>query len=391
MKSIKRAIDPNNIMNPHKIMDWEEGFLVNLRYPTDPKRKLTGHLAKYENDLVTCTLCGYCKFLCPPFIDIFWDSASARGRNILSYGILEKEIEIDDSVAERLYQCTMCRDCYRRCPSKIEVYEIVKAARADLVEAGFAYDTHKGMVKNVIETGNIFGDREIAFPVQEGEIPLFIGCQYLSRPNKTRMWIRILEKLGIKPKVQKEICCGYPLEVLGFKKEFSEHKEKFLASFSNAKEIITLCPTCTVWLQEGYEFNSKHVLQVILEKLPEKKLEIKATYHDPCDLSRGAKIINEPREVLKKLGIELVEMPKSRDTSRCCGGGGGILMSDETLSYRIAERRIREALSTDTGTLVTACPTCEQVLKKAATAVSENGEGSITVRNIEDILWKALK
>ncbi|UCH89403.1 MAG: FAD-binding protein [Thermoplasmata archaeon] len=43
MKKIKRTLDPNNIMNPNKMMDWEEGIITHLRYPvnigggTDPK------------------------------------------------------------------------------------------------------------------------------------------------------------------------------------------------------------------------------------------------------------------------------------------------------------------------------------------------------------------
>lgn len=32
MKVIKRGLDPNNIMNPYKIMDWEENFIARLRY-----------------------------------------------------------------------------------------------------------------------------------------------------------------------------------------------------------------------------------------------------------------------------------------------------------------------------------------------------------------------
>lgn len=392
MKAIKGALDPNNIMNPHKLWQWEDDFVHELRYPTDPKRKLEGHLAKWENEMMTCTMCGYCKNVCPTFTDLLWDPPSSRGRVVLSYGMLEKELAIDDSVVRALYQCTLCRDCNRRCPSKVKVPDIVRAARADLVEAGFAYDSHKAFIENIKQTGNIFADTEVMAPLQEGEVPVFVGCQFLARPNQTKMYLRLFEKLGIKPKVVKEVCCGYPMEALGFVKEFEEHKKKFRELFPY-DTAITLCPTCTVYLNEAYKIKAKHAMQVIAEKLPQakiKKLTGKVTYHDPCDLSRGAKITKEPREIIKQIGLELIEMKYKNNTSRCCGGGGGILVSDNQLSNRIAANRIREAQKTKVDTIVTACATCEQVLKNAATAAAENGGGKINVMGLQQMIWKAL-
>lgn len=392
MKAVKQALDPNNIMNPHKLWQWEDDFVHELRYPTDPKRKLEGNLAKWENEMMTCTMCGYCKNVCPTFTDLLWDPPSSRGRVVLSYGLLEKELEVDDSVVRALYQCTLCRDCNRRCPSKVKVPDIVRAARADLVEAGFAYDSHKAFIDNIKKTGNIFADTEVMAPLQEGEVPVFVGCQFLARPNQTKMYLKLFEKLGIKPRVVKEVCCGYPMEALGFVRDFEEHKKKFreLFPFDTA---ITLCPTCTVYLNEAYKIKAQHAMQVIAEKLPQaklKKLSGKVTYHDPCDLSRGAKVTKEPREIIKQIGLELVEMKYKNNTSRCCGGGGGILVSDNQLSNRIAANRIREAQKTKVDTIVTACATCEQVLKNAATAAAENGGTKVNVMGLQQMIWKAL-
>jgi Fe-S oxidoreductase len=348
------------------------------------------YLDGLEDELNVCIRCAYCFEGCPTFKVLGWDSDGPRGRIILAYGILTGELEPTDETAMKLLQCTTCRDCEERCSSNVSVVEIIQSARAELVEAGCALDAHKVVIGNVKSTGNIYGDTEVMVPEQDGDVPFFLGCQYSSRPNKVKKFIKILQKLGIEPKVQKEICCGFPMEVLGFKEDFAEHKKKFAESFKDG-EAIAVCPTCTIFLKEGHGVESKHILQTILEKLPEANLDMKVTYHDPCDFSRGLGLIDEPRQVLERLGVEVVEMEHHGKQSLCCGGGGGILMSDAELSDEMAMRRMKEALDTGADTIVTSCPTCETVLKKAATRAASEGERTVQVRNIEDIIWKALK
>jgi glycolate oxidase len=348
------------------------------------------YLKDWEQEMDICIRCAYCFEGCPVFKELGWDTDSPRGKIILSYGLLTAEIEPSQKIADKIFQCTFCKDCVERCSSSVSVPEILEAARAELVEAGFATDTHKYIMNNVKETGNIYGDTEVMTPESDGDTPVFLGCQYLSRPNKTKKYLKILSKLGIKPKIQEETCCGFPMKALGFTKDFEEQKKKFLKLYLH-KEFIAFCPTCTMFLKEEYGLKVKHAMQVILEKLPKADLGMKVTWHDPCDLSRGLGIIEEPRAILEKLGCEVVEMKNSKKQSRCCGGGGGILMSDESLSDKIALVRIKEALETGVDTVVTSCPTCETVLKKAATEIGKNDGENIVVRNIEDIIWKGLK
>ena len=82
-----------------------------------------------------------------------------------------------------------------------------------------------------------------------------------------------------------------------------------------------------------------------------QNLSYRVTYHDPCYLGRYNGVYDAPRAVLKALGVELKEMPRSRRDSFCCGGGGGRVWMEEIgeAHARPSESRVREAAALDRG------------------------------------------
>ena len=69
------------------------------------------------------------------------------------------------------------------------------------------------------------------------------------------------------------------------------------------------------------------------------------------------KLSADVRRVLKAIGCDVVEMPRNRENTFCCGAGGGrIWMDDSTLDERPSENRIKEASQLGVDTFVVACP-----------------------------------
>jgi len=346
------------------------------------------YLKDWENDMNRCIRCAYCFEGCPVFKDLGWETDGARGKVILSYGLLTGQLEPSQYVADKIYQCTYCKDCMERCSANVSILDILTAARADLVSAGFEYEAHKGLLNKIKQTGNIFG-KEIEPPIQKGETPVLLGCRFLERTDDAKKYLEILKKLGIKPKVVEENCCGMPFAVLGYKDDLAAHKKEFNKRFPY-KEFICLCTTCAFFIKKAYpDLKPKYVIETIAEKLPQykpKKLGLKVTYHDPCNVARGMGIVDEPREILKQIGVEVIEMETNGKQAECCGGGGGVLVTDKPLAERLAEKRMNQALDTGVKTLVTLCPTCELNIMNAA---DKNG-GKLKVKNVLDLVWDSI-
>ena len=140
--------------------------------------------------------------------------------------------------------------------------------------------------------------------------------------------------------------------------------------------LITSCAGCFNTIRHDYpqveklNFEVLSISQFLCRLWEERRLplmvpvEKKVTYHDPCHLGRANQVDDEPREIIKAIpGLELVEMERNYQYSRCCGAGGGVKAGFPEIQNKMAQARIKEAEKTGASELVSACPFCYQGLQ----------------------------
>lgn len=143
----------------------------------------------------------------------------------------------------------------------------------------------------------------------------------------------------------------------------------------NVKRIVTTDPHDFNTLKNEYKelggvYEVMHHTEFIMKLVEENRLEIsssmagkKITFHDPCYLGRGNGIFDAPRELLKRTGVEMVEMKRSREKSLCCGAGGAQMFKEaEPGDKEINMERTEEALELKPDVIVTGCPFCNTMI-----------------------------
>ncbi|PQP34685.1 (Fe-S)-binding protein, partial [Desulfobacteraceae bacterium SEEP-SAG9] len=118
-----------------------------------------------------------------------------------------------------------------------------------------------------------------------------------------------------------------------------------------------------------------------------KELPLIVTYHDPCDLGRGARVFDAPRELIQSIpGVKFVELSENREACKCCGGGGNLEMLDAGLSKEIARQKIEAVMDTGAQAVITACQQCVRTM---VTFVKRN-KVPIEVLDITQLVQRAL-
>ena len=361
----------------------------------------TEHVKEYLKELITCTQCGYCKEVCPVFEDLGWDSASARGRVALAYGLYMGDIEPDESVLERLLQCTTCEDCKRRCPSNTEVVKIIEAIRKDLNEAGFSLDVHKKIKNNIEKYGNPYAEETSRSQVlgeeqKQAEVAYFVGCTATYRNKEIAdAAISILKKLGTNYTILNEVCCGSVLQRTGFddeslKKLIDANLDAIEAT--GAKKVLFSCAGCLRMFRKEYKefrdfsFEPLHFTEWLAEQdLKLKPYPKKVTYHDPCHIGRHLDIYSAPRKLIERIPeIQFQEMEYKEDQAKCCGGGGGVRSAFPEVAQDLAANRVKQAEFAEV--LLNTCPFCLNTLKFGNEKVKQDIEIIDLLQLIDDLM-----
>ncbi|WP_135612689.1 (Fe-S)-binding protein [Methanococcoides sp. AM1] len=361
----------------------------------------TDNLKEWKKELLNCTQCGFCKEICPIFDHLEWDSSAARGKMALSYGLYSGDIEPDESVLERIYQCTTCADCTRRCPSSTRVVDVIEAARKDIVASGVVGSTHQKIADSIATLGNPFGEEKSRKEVF-GEVPhpakiaYFTGCSAAYRNKETSTaGISILKKLGTDYTLLDEVCCGSVLGRIGFSDDVirrqAEANIKAIED-TGAEIVLFSCAGCLRMFRKEYprfkdmSFKAMHFVEWLSEQeFDLKPYNKKVTYHDPCHIGRHLGIYDAPRDLINMIPeIDFVEMKDNRESARCCGGGGGVRSMFPEISRQIAEKRVDQAEIADV--LLTTCPFCVNNLKLGVSETS-----TLEVRDLLELIDEILE
>ncbi|MDK2862291.1 MAG: fumarate reductase (CoM/CoB) subunit [Methanomicrobiaceae archaeon] len=322
-----------------------------------------------------CIECLCCVSACPALlVTEFAGPTVIRQEMRLALDPRDSGDRITDAIKKGLFYCTTCKRCVEVCPKDIDIpSKAIEKLRELANRRGLTLPRHREVTRLVQETGRSVERTGVTFLEQvpeviepdgpvRGEVGFFVGCMFNGRVPQTALdAMEVMKRNGIRVIIPHEqVCCGSPLIRTGQTSIVDSLKERNIKAFASRgiETVMTICAGCGATLKNDYEtpFVVKDVTEVLTEYgiEPPAKLDVRATYHDPCHLLRGQGIREQPRELLRQAVKEFVEMPV-----QCCGAGGGVRSGVPEEAMALGAMRGEAVKATGADVVVTVCPFCE--------------------------------
>ncbi len=345
-------------------------------------------LNKLLTEINSCIDCKDCMEVCDTYKVTHDELKSPNGRLKIAEKVFSN-IQITEEERIGLYTCTLCGLCDLTCQQEIQISEIVHSSKVRLVKEDKApLEIHNKITRGIIEKDNSVGGNpeerlnwlpasykaKELFENKTSDTLLFLGCMSSFRVTESAFApYEILKLAGYNFKIlEEEPCCGEYVYSAGnidvAKKIFQDNIKLF--KNNGVKNLIVTCGGCLYAFDKVYRkfykdfnLNIKHIIEVIYELERSKKITLtplnkQITYHDSCRVGRKYKsgpLYSEPRELLDKCGIEIINLSKNPEECPCCGAGSGIRGVDSSICIRIGKELFDKI---ETEEIVSSCPLC---------------------------------
>lgn len=398
------------------------------------RRSFTEDLPAIQRiELDACTQCGECLKRCPVHavtgnaavsppekIRLYREFIrSTNGLKALLFGASDVDRRLLEDFTGAVYECTTCGACGRVCPAGIFTQRLWPMLRKEMVKRGLGpLGVQREMPDAVRETGNPYrkpaADRfRPWFPAEaevaeRSELGYYAGCTgaYEARPM-VRGDVQVLQAIGtaftmLPP--EEEVCCGFPLFISGQHDLLKDLVRRLVEGYAarGVRTLVCSCPCCVNIMSRDWPalygkelpFRIRHITQHAADAVRSgalriaKELPERLIYHDPCYLTRGVGIIDEPREVLRAIpGATLLEFEHNRLDSRCCGAGGAARKIFPENAAAMGRLTIDEAVAKGADRLILGCPACYAKVHEAM----EGYDRQIRITDIMELAGELLE
>lgn len=243
---------------------------------------------------------------------------------------------------------------------------------------------------------------------KKAEIVFWVGCagSFDDRAKKiTKAFVKILNHTHTPFAVlgTEESCSGDPAKRAGNEFLFQMQALQNITTLDayGVSKIVTTCPHCFNTLKNEYpelggHYEVVHHTQFLKSLIEEGTLKVaggtykgkRITYHDPCYLARANRVFEAPRDLIKKLDAELVEMKSCKTKGTCCGAGGAQMFKEaEPGTKEVNIARTEEAMETQAEIIAAACPFCTTMMTDGVK--NKGQEEHIKIMDVAELIVNA--
>jgi len=240
------------------------------------------------------------------------------------------------------------------------------------------------------------------------EVLFWVGCMgsFDDRAKKiTKAFVRLLQKAKVDFAVlgTEESCTGDPAKRAGNEFLFQMQAVTNIEVLNayEIKKIVTACPHCFNTIKNEYpelggNYEVMHHTTFLKSLLDEGRLKVEGgkfkgkriTFHDPCYLGRANNEYEAPRDLLRKLEVELLEMRKCKSEGLCCGAGGGQMFKEaEPGNKEVNIERTEQAMELEPEIIASGCPFCMTMMTDGVKGKDQDGK--IQVMDVAEMIANA--